>query len=116
MTRKKKTRSLKRIHGVKTGSISKFKKEAGTDRQSTRLKNRTKSKSVYQKFLDENPEIAAEEQRKAAQQSAKQNNSDTAQADSIAEHEVKEAPKPKSDKQSDDVLAELDKKNFDDLY
>jgi hypothetical protein len=52
MTRKKKSRSLKRIHGVKTGAIQKLKREAGHDRQTgKRVKNTTKlySKSFSMK-------------------------------------------------------------------
>lgn len=109
MTRKKKTRSLKRIHNVKTGNISKFKKDAENDRQSVRLKNRKKTKSVYQKFLDENPELAAKEQQ-AAQQ-----------ANKISSEQVQDpAPvEPKKDEKNQDktdLLSQLDDKNFNDIY
>jgi len=66
MTRRKKTRSLSRIHKVKTGSIKKLKREAGNDRQSGKRVTR-KNKSVFEKFLEANPE--AKEQLKADQQS-----------------------------------------------
>ena len=59
MTRKKKTRSLSRIHKVKTGNISKLKRASRQDRQ-TGKRVKHKSKSVFEKFLDENPEIKKE--------------------------------------------------------
>jgi hypothetical protein len=65
MSRKKKTRSLSRVHGIKTGSISKLKRAEGTDRQTgKRVKN--KVKSVFDKFLDENPEAKKELVREQA--------------------------------------------------
>ena len=63
MTRKKKTRSLKSIHSVKTGSVSKLKRDSTTDRQSSNLKGKNKPKSVYQKFLDENPDAIEKQQQ-----------------------------------------------------
>jgi len=109
MTRKKKTRSLKRIHNVKTGNISKFKKDAENDRQSVRLKNRKKTKSVYQKFLDENPEVAAKEQQ-AAQQ-ANKGKPEQAQNPAPAEPKKEEKTQDKTD-----LLSQLDDKNFNDIY
>lgn len=105
MTRKKKTRSLKRIHSVKTGNISKFKKDAENDRQSVRLKGRKKTKSVYQKFLDENPEKALQEKQAQQQQSSEPKKPET---------EAKQ-PEPKnSDTEKKDLLSQLDDKKFDD--
>lgn len=109
MTRKKKSRSLKRIHNVKTGNISKLKKANATDRQSTRLKNRAKPKSVYQKFLEENPEVAEQENKKALQ--AQQVSETKAEQEDKAEEPVKE-----SKEREPDLLSQLDDKSFDDLY
>ena len=73
MTRVKKNRSLKRIHSVKTGSISKLKKAAGVDRQvGKRVKGR-RTLSAYEKFLLENPD--ASEAAKAAQKAAEKSGS-----------------------------------------
>ncbi len=48
MTRKKKSRSLKRIHQVKTGSRSKLQKSTQTDRQhKSRFKTDKKQKSIF---------------------------------------------------------------------
>lgn len=49
MTRIKKTRSLKRIHQVKTGSKQKLKRSADNDRQTG--KGKKKTLSVYEKYL-----------------------------------------------------------------
>lgn len=49
MTRIKKTRSLKRIHQVKTGSKQKLKRSADNDRQTG--KGKKKTLSVYKKYL-----------------------------------------------------------------
>ncbi len=57
MTRSKKTRSLKRIHQVKTGSKQKLKRAADTDRQGRKLKKPTLS--VYEKYLLEQEKKAA---------------------------------------------------------
>ena len=65
MTRRKKTRSLKRIHNVKTGSISKLKRAESNDRQTgKRVSNKTKS--VYEKYLEENPQAREKQQQKPA--------------------------------------------------
>lgn len=77
MTRKKKTRSLSRIHNVKTGSIKKLKRESGNDRQSGKRVAR-KNKSVFEKFLESNPE--AKQQLNTEQKQARENNSATAKA------------------------------------
>lgn len=117
MTRKKKTRSLKRIHSVKTGNTSKLKRAAAVDRQNSNLKAKNKTKSVYQKFLEENPEAAeTQNQNKPAK-------AQTQQADKQASKKPEEKPK-KSDKvkkenqdeQEVDLLSQLDNKNFNDLY
>ena len=115
MTRKKKTRSLKRIHSVKTGNISKFKKDADNDRQSVRLKGRKKTKSVYQKFLDENPDIAKQEKLNQLEQQTKaesQKQPEPAPQEYPRQHQ---AENDESDKK--DLLSQLDDKKFDnDIY
>ena len=99
MTRKKKTRSLSRIHKVKTGNISKLKREAGNDRQSSkRLKGR-RTLSAYEKFLAENPEAKA----KAVQE---QRQSQPTQAPTETVKKVKEKG----------LLDQLDSKDFNDIY
>lgn len=115
MTRKKKTRSLKRIHNVKTGNISKFKKDADNDRQSVRLKGRKKTKSVYQKFLDENPDIAQQEKQNQLEQQAKAASQKPVQNPDTEEPKQQKADNSESDKK--DLLSQLDDKKFDnDIY
>lgn len=125
MTRKKKSRSLKRIHSVKTGNASKLKRDAPTDRQNTNLKSKSKPKSVYQKFLDENPG-AAEKQIQPVNNEAKAKNSKAAKTvvDKKAEKPVKERKsskndddrKERNDEREPDLLSQLDNKNFNDFY
>jgi hypothetical protein len=102
MTRKKKTRSLSRIHKVKTGNISKLKREAGNDRQSSkRLKGR-RTLSAYEKFLAENPEAKA----KAVQEQQSQTESQPTQPPTETVKKVKEKG----------LLDQLDSKDFNDIY
>jgi len=104
MTRQKKTRSLKRIHNVKTGNKSKLKKLAPDRQGSKKIKNRTKS--VFEKFLDENPQ--AKDQLKQQEQ-----------ARPVVETEVKDTPK-KVEKDSNpkerSLLDQLESKDFKDIY
>lgn len=119
MTRKKKTRSLKRIHGIKTGNISKLKKAAGTDRQSVRLKSRKKTKSAYQKFLEENPEVAAQERQRSLEAEKQQAEQKALKDQAIADQEDVTSDKKKTEKdekEDKDLLSQLDNARFDDLY
>ncbi|MDF1764464.1 MAG: hypothetical protein P1U57_13725 [Oleibacter sp.] len=72
MTRKKKTRSLSRIHNVKTGSIQKLKREAGADRQTGKSVS-NKVKSVYEKFLEEHPEAREKAKTKEKKSTSSKN-------------------------------------------
>ncbi|MCA6060954.1 hypothetical protein HUF18_14325 [Thalassolituus sp. ST750PaO-4] len=120
MTRIKKTRSLKRIHKVKTGSISKLKREAGADRQNTkRLKGR-KTLSVFEKYLLENPEAkealtqpAAGAERPAAKGADKKKD-DKAKKQSN-ESSVAEKAEERTER-SKTLLEQLDSKDFDNFY
>lgn len=108
MTRKKKTRSLKRIHNVKTGSVAKLKREGAANRQSAkRIKKKTQS--VFDKFMDENPhakkKIIQDELKAAEQKSVQKNTSD--QADS-------ETREPKEREKT--LLEQLESKDFNDIY
>lgn len=119
MTRVKKNRSLKRIHSVKTGSISKLKKAAGVDRQvGKRVKGR-RTLSAYEKFLLENPD--ASEAAKAAQKAAEK--AALAKAEAAAQRET--ANQVKEDTDSRDrqrierpksLLDQLDNKDLGDIY
>jgi hypothetical protein len=130
MTRKKKTRSLKRIHSVKTGTPSKLKRDSTTDRQAS-LKTKGKPKSVYQKFLDENPDaIEKQQQPITPAQEAAALATEKAKLEAI--QKLKDKPKNKSKpRKSDreapakteseserepDLLSQLDNKNFNDFY
>jgi hypothetical protein len=133
MTRKKKTRSLKSIHSVKTGSISKLKRDSTTDRQSTNLnKGKTKPKSVYQKFLDENPDAIEKQQQPISAEKLAEKAAEKALAEKLiaekAAAKKRSSPKNKakprledekkeSDKEREpDLLSQLDNKNFNDFY
>lgn len=134
MTRKKKTRSLKSIHSVKTGSVSKLKRDSTADRQSSNLKGKNKPKSVYQKFLDENPEAIEKQQQPisaeklaaiAAEKSlAEKRIAEKAESKKKADSKSKSKPrtKPEDDKKEQDrerepdLLSQLDNKNFNDFY
>jgi hypothetical protein len=128
MTRKKKTRSLKRIHSVKTGTPSKLKRDSTTDRQAS-LKTKGKPKSVYQKFLDENPD-AIEKQQQPATPAQEAAILAAEKAKLEANKKLKDKPKnsakpKKSDRETPveteserepDLLSQLDNKNFNDFY
>ncbi len=125
MTRKKKTRSLKSIHSVKTGSISKLKRDSTTDRQSSNLKGKSKPKSVYQKFLDENPDAIEKQQQPISAEKLAENalKAEQAAAAKVAAKKPKTNPKfKKKDKEEvekerePDLLGQLDNKNFNDFY
>ncbi len=122
MTRKKKTRSLKRIHSVKTGTPSKLKRDSTVDRQSS-MKAKGKPKSVYQKYLDENPDAIEKQQQPTltAEVIAKKA-AEKARAE--AKLKPKDKPNPKKSDRDEakekerepDLLSQLDNKNFDDFY
>lgn len=139
MTRKKKSRSLKRIHSVKTGNASKLKRAGTTDRQSTNLKDKNKPKSVYQKFLEKNPD-AAEKQTQPAAKKATNTTTDTTIKDPVKdsvkkggklsdrktkpdaskqdvskEKRIKDSRESRPEKEPD-LLSQLDNKNFNDFY
>ncbi len=140
MTRKKKTRSLKRIHSVKTGNASKLKRDGDTDRQFSNLKTKDKPKSVYQKFLEQNPDaIEKQPQSKAAvsEKADKQENTlakqsatksskpapktTTDKADRKPEREKRsgkehDTPKERTSEREPDLLSQLDNKSFKDFY
>ncbi|MDK2778910.1 MAG: hypothetical protein KYX62_14740 [Pseudomonadota bacterium] len=103
MSRIKKTRSLKRIHKTKTGSVSKFKREAraaGHDRQGgKRVKNR--SLSVYEKYLQEHPEAREQQVQQTAAEKV------PAQETELTAEETKK---------KGSLLDQLDSKDFDDIY
>ena len=125
MTRKKKTRSLKSIHSVKTGSVSKLKRDSTADRQSSNLKGKNKPKSVYQKFLDENPDAIEKQQQPISKDKIAADLAEKKQqAEQLAARKAK--PKPRKDAQENpeenkqerepDLLSQLDNKTFNDFY
>lgn len=119
MTRKKKTRSLKRIHSVKTGNTSKLKRAGTTDRQTSNLKTKakTKPKSVYQKFLDENPEaIEKQQQPDMAAAKAAIEATEAAQKEALEKAKSKKTDREDSEEREPDLLSQLDNKNFNDFY
>lgn len=108
MTRKKKTRSLSRIHKVKTGSISKLKREAGNDRQSSKRIKGRQQKSAYEKYLTKNPDAKqkAVQDQQQAQKSAENK-------DHIHNKDKKPEKKQIKDK---GLLDQLESKDFNDIY
>jgi hypothetical protein len=132
MTRKKKSRSLKRIHSVKTGNISKLKRSGTTDRQNSNLKTKSKPKSVYQKFLDENPDAVEKQIQPGSQpsnhdelntnkeptlneSSSKQRKPDVESNASVKSSKENRGKESKPEKEPD-LLSQLDNKNFNDFY
>ncbi|MCA6062367.1 hypothetical protein [Thalassolituus marinus] len=113
MTRVKKTRSLKRIHKTKTGSISKFKKvarEAGGDRQGGKRVKGRKVLSVYEKFLQENPD--AREKTHTAPPEPKVVATKAPEQDKVNAKE-----RDRDDRNSGtDLLDQLESKNLNDFY
>jgi ribosomal protein L12E/L44/L45/RPP1/RPP2 len=118
MTRKKKTRSLKRIHSVKTGNTSKLKRAAAVDRQNSNLKAKNKTKSVYQKYLEENPEAAETQVQNtpAKKSQAQKGDKSAAKKPDTKSTEAKKTKKEPQEEQEVDLLSQLDNKNFNDLY
>lgn len=119
MTRVKKTRSMKRIHSVKTGSISKLKRAAGNDRQvGKRVKGR-RVLSAYEKFLLDNPEAseAAKAEQKLIEQQALERK---AAAEAKAKQEASKEERPARDKEKLDrsktLFDQLDSKLSRDIY
>ena len=130
MTRKKKSRSLKRIHSVKTGTPSKLKRDSTTDRQSS-IKTKGKPKSVYQKYLDENPDAVEKQyQPPSPEQEAAALAAEKAKIEALEQLKAKakkksnprksdrEEPSKKEEEQErePDLLSQLDNKNFNDFY
>jgi hypothetical protein len=132
MTRKKKTRSLKRIHSVKTGTPSKIKRDSTTDLQAS-LKTRGKPKSVYQKYLDENPDAVEKQQQPISpEQEAAALAVEKAKLEALellkAKSKKKSKPRKsdrevpvekeeeKDNEREPDLLGQLDNKNFNDFY
>ncbi len=69
MTRIRKKRTLKRIHSVKTGSVTKIKKaqaHSGQAEPKRKLSKEHKQLSAYEKYLLENPEAKKSDQQPVA--------------------------------------------------
>ncbi|WP_156879009.1 hypothetical protein [Oceanobacter kriegii] len=107
MTRVKKTRSLKRIHNVKTGNKSKLKKQAPDRQNGKRVKNRTKS--VFEKFLDDNPQAKDQLNQEQLQQQAVKSEQ--------KEVSAKDTPEPRVREEKErSLLEQLESKDFKDIY
>jgi len=117
MSRVKKTRSLKRIHGTKTGSIAKFKKaarEAGADRQGGKRVKGRKVLSVYEKYLLENPEAREKDAPKAGPEAKP---AQKAKPEEDLKHKERKRDENKDgESKGSDLLDMLDNKNLDDYY
>lgn len=133
MTRKKKSRSLKRIHNVKTGNVSKLKRAGTTDRQNSNLKDKNKPKSVYQKFLEENPDAIEKQiqptpkqkenttpvEAKAEKKDNRISDRDSRNPESKNVQSNKSRAKDSQENRPEkepDLLSQLDNKNFNDFY
>ena len=114
MTRRKKTRSLSRIHNVKTGNIAKLKRASNSDRQSKKRTN-NKTKSVYEKFLDSNESAKRDviaEQEQLRKQAEKQVEKDT----ELKQKVESEPPTEKPFKSKTNLLDELDNDLGGDIF
>jgi len=116
MTRKKKTRSLSRIHKVKTGNIKKLKREAGTDRQTgKRVKN--KVKSAYEKFLEANPEAKEKLKQDQAKAEAAAKRKEKASAEKAEQAAQAEKDKSRDRDRPDDIFEQFERNSKqDDMY
>lgn len=103
MTRQKKSRSLKRIHNIKTGSTSKLKQQNNADRQSGKRVKGKRTLSVFEKFLSENPDRKNSETR-------------TAPDKTTSTSDLHPTKSKKKQEKKTSLLDELDNKDFDDIY
>lgn len=115
MTRVKKTRSLKRIHSVKTGSKSKLKKQLGTDRQGSKQMKGRRVLSAYEKFLLDNPQAneAAKSEQQALQRKAELAK-EKAQTNKEQEAIITQETTKKESRKT--LLDQLEDRNLDNLY
>lgn len=113
MTRVKKTRSLKRIHDVKTGSKSKLKKQLGADRQVGKRVQGRRVLSTYEKFLAANPE--AKEAAKDAQLQAEHKALSSKAEDKNDAPRNETASKEKRER-SKNLLDQFEDSNTKDIY
>ncbi|MFY9180465.1 MAG: hypothetical protein WAO12_11905 [Venatoribacter sp.] len=117
MTRVKKTRSLKRIHDVKTGSKSKIKKTNQADRQVGKRVQGRRVPSVYEKFLAENPEAKKQaiiEQQQAEQKQAEKK-SEERKAASTANSKAPTEKKPKTEREKT-LFEQFEDVNMKDIF
>lgn len=119
MTRIKKSRSLKRIHSVKTGSKSKIKKaliRSGQDQGKTKAPRVRKQLSAYEKYLLENPEAKSD----AIAESLKAEHNAAAKAEKAAQlkkkKEDQEDNKVEKAEKSKTLLEQLDDFKLKDIY
>lgn len=118
MTRIKKSRSLKRIHSVKTGSKSKIKKaliRSGQDQGKTKAPRVRKQLSAYEKYLLENPEAKSD----AIAESLKAEHNASAKAEKAAQLKKKEDQednKVEKAEKSKTLLEQLDDFKLKDIY
>ncbi len=118
MTRRKKTRSLKRIHNVKTGSISKLKRAESNDRQTGKRVN-NKTKSVYEKYLEENPQAREKQPREKQQQKpakAKKPEAKTELYDRTDITKVKPVREKSEREKEEDLFDSFNNGKLDDYY
>ena len=111
MTRIKKTRSLKRIHKVKTGNTAKLKRSAGNDRQ-TGKRTKKRTPSLYEKFLAENPDA---KQQQVAEQS-RQNQAQAPDKQPEAEKTDTQADLKSRNDTPKSLLDQLDDVDLKDIY
>ena len=117
MTRIKKTRSLKRIHSVKTGSKSKIKKaliRSGQDQGKTKAPRVRKQLSAYEKYLLENPEAKSEAIAESLK--AEHNAAVKAKKEAQLKKEESQEDKPEKAEKKKTLLEQLDDFKLKDIY
>lgn len=114
MTRIRKKRSLKRIHSIKTGSISKIKKaqaHSGQVEPKRKLSKEHKQLSAYEKYLLENPEAKKSDQKPiAAKKQEKKAETEVANKKSVTSERPEKVEKKKT------LFEQLDETKLKDIY
>lgn len=115
MTRIRKTRSLKRIHSVKTGSVTQIKKalaHSGQTAPKRKLSKEHKQLSAYEKYLLENPEAKKAEVKPTPE---KKQGPYKDKAAEVASEKVKVEKAERIEKKKT-LLEQLDDVNLKDIY
>lgn len=125
MTRIRKKRSLKRVHNVKTGSVSKIKKAQAFYGQSEPKRKQSKPHkqlSAYEKYLLENPEAKQTGKPTAKGKKLKKNDNTETTTKNIsnkgvtAKNKTDKAVKTEKTDKKKSLFEQFDETNLNDIY